>query len=69
MFIDIGLKTFDMVELYQVVGKSFPNLAILSLIGNPFHKELEAPVQVALSFTSLWHFLRHTHICENQQIH
>lgn len=30
----------------QVVGKSFPNLAILSLIGNPFHKELQAPVQV-----------------------
>jgi len=30
----------------QILCKSFPKLAILSLIGNPFHKSLQAPVQV-----------------------
>ena len=43
-----NLKTAGLVSklFEQILCKSFPKLAILSLIGNPFHKSLQAPVQV-----------------------
>ena len=34
-------------RIFQILCQSFPNLTILSLIGNPFHKMLEAPVKVS----------------------
>ena len=49
-----------MAGLNQVLGKCFPNLAILSLIGNPFHKMLHAPVQVSPSSISYSFFIRAT---------
>jgi len=57
----------------QVLGKCFPNLAILSLIGNPFHKMLHAPVQMlhyrleVISRVSKLRILDHAAVSEEER--
>ena len=48
-------------RIFQILCQSFPNLTILSLIGNPFHKMLDAPVKVTFGHFIIAFVASHNH--------